>query len=266
MTPPKEVGVTRQSVLRSLFAVAAVLLCAGSVHAQDDGGVGHDSRGNEVLESIYIPNLAHAPFSLTLNAEWTRPLMTGGSFVIVNQRPIKRDSEGRVYEERWLMVPKGTNIKSRMSWIQIADPVAGLYYECNPRQRVCEMHTFEALPVAKISPAQQTSGPLKNGRGYRTHEDKGADTVGGVPVHAYRDTTVLNANILGNDSPMTYVRDVRYSPELGINLTSILQAPAVGEQRFAVTEITTSEPEPHWFQPPEGYRIVDVRASDAARP
>ena len=118
-------------------------------------------------------------------------------------------------------------------------------------------------PAPHDPPAMTTSGPLRGGRGYRTHEDKGLDTVAGLPVHAYRDTTVMNAGVLGNDSPMTYVRDVRYSPELGFNLTSVLQNPAVGEQRFRVTEITTSEPEPHFFQPPEGYRIIDKRTKDA---
>jgi len=46
----------------------------------------------------------------------------GGTFTTVNSRPIKRDSTGRIYQERWLMSPKGSNIPSRMSWIQIADP------------------------------------------------------------------------------------------------------------------------------------------------
>ena len=62
-------------------------------------------------------------------------------------------------------------------------------------------------------------------------------------MHAYRDTIVMNPGTMGNDKPMTYIRDLRYSQQLGFNLTSVLQTPAVGEQRFAVTEITTSEPE-----------------------
>ncbi len=89
------------------------------------------------------------------------------------------------------------------------------------------------------------------------------DTVAGLPVHAYRDTIVMNAGTADNDSPVTYVRDVRYSPDLGFNLQSVLQSPTVGEQRFHVTEITTTEPEPRFFQPPEGYRVVDMREQDA---
>lgn len=255
-------------VITSFAVVTGVLLSAPVMHAQDDsdGGVSHDRRGNILLESIYVPEIAGAPFSLMLAAEWTRPMLGGGTFTIVNARPIKRDSQGRIYQERWLMEPKGSNRKSSMSFIQLEDPVAGLFYECGNRTKVCEMHALDKRSVRSIDPSQLKSGKLSNGRGVRTHEDKGLDTVAGAPVHAYRDTTVLNTGVLGNDSPMTYVRDVRYSPELGFNLTSVLQAPDVGEQRFAVTEITTSEPEPRWFLPPEGYRVVDMRKEDAKQP
>ena len=238
----------------------AILCCGGVLRAQDgDGGVSHDSRGNILLESIYVPELPNAPFSLVLSAEWTRPLMTGGTFTIVNTRPIRRDSAGRIYQERWLMVPKNTNVKPTLSVIQIEDPVVGVFYQCNPRQKFCELSDLGPRSVRSLDPSHMKSGKLRSGRGYLTHEDKGLDTVAGMPVHAYRDTTVINAGALGNDSPMTYIRDVRYSSELGFNLASLLQAPDVGEQRFAVTEITNTEPEAHFFKPPEGYRIVDKR-------
>src|ERR1700712_853725 len=116
----------------------AIVVCAVSVatfgagHAgaqQEDGGVSYFGRGQEVLESIYVPNLAGAPFSLQLSTEWTRPLLGGGTMTAVNSRPIKRDSQGRIYMERWLLEPKGNIARSRMSWIQIDDPVSGIYYE-----------------------------------------------------------------------------------------------------------------------------------------
>ena len=232
--------------------LAAAICCGGLLHAQDeDGGMSHDSRGNEYLES------------LMLSAEWTRPLLTGGTFTTLNARPIRRDSAGRIYQERWLMEPKNANMKSTMTTIQIEDPVAGVFYQCLVRPRVCELRDLGSPSLRTVDPSQAKSGKLANGRGFRTHEDKGLDTVAGMPVHAYRDTTLVNAGTLGNDSPMTYVRDVKYSPQLGFNLTSVLQAPAIGEQHFTVTEITTSEPEARFFQPPEGYRIVDRRSSGA---
>src|SRR4051812_33432171 len=67
-----------------------------------DGGA-----GNGIMQSLFIPPKAGAPFSLTLSTEWTRPLPGGGTWTLVNERHIMRDSKGRIYQERWILVPKG---------------------------------------------------------------------------------------------------------------------------------------------------------------
>ena len=245
-----------------LCCLAALCSLTSAVaQTQRDGGIGVDGQGREVLESIHVPPIPHAPFSLTLATEWTRPLLQGGTFTVVNSRPIKRDSNGRIYEERWLLMPKGSNARPQMSYIQIYDPAAETFLECSVHAHVCELRNWPRTTTTGETPIKTESGPLPGGRGYRSREDLGSDTVAGIPVHAYRDTIVMNPGTMGNDKPMTYVRDLRYSQQLGFNLTSVLQTPAVGEQRFTVTEITTTEPEARFFNPPEGYRIEDKRST-----
>jgi len=247
-----------------VIAFAALLMVSGGVicaQSPDEGGVSFDGGGTEVLQSIFVPFLPHAPFSLTLAAEWSRPLNNGGTFTTANSRPIKRDSAGRIYQERWLMAPKGSTIRSQMSWIQIADPVAKTLYQCNARTKVCELFELGDSTTLRFDPTQFKSGPLKDGKGMRTHEDLGASFFAGVAVHEYKDTTTVNAGVMGNDLPMATVRQYRFSAELGINLTSVVEAPQIGKQTFTVTEISTTEPEASWFQPPQGYAVVDRRKS-----
>lgn len=253
-----------------IVAIAIALTTGGRVvcaQTPDDGGVSFDGGGQEILESIFVPFMAHAPFSLTLAAEWSRPMNNGGTFTTANSRPIKRDSVGRIYQERWLMSPKGSNIPSQMSWIQIADPVAHTLYQCSPRQKVCELVTLGGSMSARFDPARFKSGPLKDSKGdekgTRTHEDLGAQFFAGLPVHEYKDTTTLNAGVLGNDMPMLTVRQYRFCAELGFNLSSVVEAPQIGRQTFTVTEVTTSEPDPSFFQPPQGYKVVDHRKNSA---
>jgi hypothetical protein len=248
-------------------AVITILLAVAAGGAQQDGGggqiPGYDGGGQEVLQSIFVPYLPNAPFSLTLSAEWIRPMANGGTFTTVNSRPIKRDSKGRIYQERWLMTPKGSGIVSRMSWIQIADPTAKTLYQCNARTKICDLVGLSDNVTLRIDPSKFTSGEMKDRegvvKGKRVHEDLGETYAAGVRVHEYRDTTTLNPGALGNDLPMVSTRQYRFSQELGFNLYSVVEAPQLGKQLFTVTEISTAEPEARWFEPPEGYQVVDRR-------
>ena len=107
-----------------VFAIAANAQTAQAPHVQDGGGTTYTRDGgvSEVLQSIYIPPLLSAPFSAIVHTEWTRPMSGGGNFTFVNQRQVARDSRGRIYEERWVLAPKGSEDQSRMNVIQIADP------------------------------------------------------------------------------------------------------------------------------------------------
>jgi hypothetical protein len=254
----------RGELNRGLVALAiAILVGAGGrvVQAQDDANTAaSDGGGQEILQSIFVPLIAHAPFSLTLATEWMRPMNNGGTYTVVNSRPLKRDNLGRIYEERWLLSPKGSNIPSQMSWIQIGDPLARTLYQCNVRQKVCELLTLSTFAVTgKFDPTRLKSAPLKDDKGTFTHEDLGAGLFAGVPVEQYRDTTTLNPGVMGNDLPMSTVRQYRFSAELGINLFSVLDTPQLGRQMFTVTEISTTEPDASFFQPPQGYKVVDHR-------
>src|SRR5882724_5996642 len=89
----------------------------------EDGG----ARGS-TLESVVIPPKAKAPFTLILETEWIRGLSDGGTITLVNKRRIARDADGRIYQERWLLVPKADATSSQMTAIQISDPTAHTLY------------------------------------------------------------------------------------------------------------------------------------------
>ncbi len=256
------------SVIRLLALMAAGLSLSHppSLRAQADGGVtSTDGGGTGVLESIYIPNLPNAPFSLALRTEWVHTLPNGGTFTEVNARPIMRDRAGRIYQERWLLVPKGSGIPSQMTTIQVDDPVAHIFYQCRVRQKVCELYTSVA-GLGHYDPTRLKSGPLKDGKGTFLHEDLGEQSFAGLPVHGYRDTTTLDAGALGNDMPMASVREFRYSAELGFNLYSVLEAAQVGREIFTVEGLSTGDPDRKFFAPPEGYKLIDKRKPASPAP
>ena len=152
------------------------------IHIQDGGTSGR-------MESIFIPPLVGAPFSLTLVTEWSRPLGNGGTFTLANRRRIVRDGQGRIYQERWLLVPKGSKIESRMDVFQITDPMQHTWLNCGVREKVCELLPYGLVPDMVYKPSIGTTGPLPNGSGFRQHEDLGLSNSNGVDTTGYRETT-----------------------------------------------------------------------------
>ncbi len=127
----------------------------------EDGGV----RGT--LESLVIPPKAEAPFTLTLATEWVQSLSDGGTITLVNQRRIARDSKGRIYQERWLLVPKNGKVESKMNVIQIADPNSHTLYNCFfDGKNICRVSTYLPSTNAVYKMDGPPSGPLPNDSGW----------------------------------------------------------------------------------------------------
>ena len=210
------------------------------------------------MESIFIPPKARAPFSFTLVTEWSRPLGPGGgTFTLANERRIVRDSKGRIYQERWILVPKGSKVKSFMDIFQITDPEQHTWYNCATGTKVCDLLKYSRTTTENYQPAILPSGPLPDGSGVRQSDDLGVGSTEGVETHGYRETTTINVGVLGNDQPMVATREFWYSPRLAVNLVSIVDNPQTGKQVFTVKDLSTSEPEPSFFAVPEGYKVVD---------
>jgi hypothetical protein len=222
--------------------------------ATQDGGV------REVLESIVIPPIPHAPFTATLATEATKYTADGASMTSVNERHIARDAQGRLYEERWYLVPKGTSIKSTMNWIQIADPKQHTLYNCSTEKHICDLLVWDfAGDLAAAAAPQGRTRPMPNGDGNVVWEDLGTRNILGVETVGSRETTTVNAGTWGNDQPLTSMRESWHSNQLGLNLLSIRTSPMFGRQTFTITEITTGDPDASLFELPAGYKVNDQR-------
>jgi len=218
-----------------------------------------DGGTREVLESIVIPPIPNHPFSATLQAEWIRYTGEGGTITLANERPIARDSQGRIYQQRWILVPKYGKVKSQMNWIQIADPKQHTLYSCSPGRHICELETYD--PTSELAAAEPRK-PIPNGALVQDHltvEDLGTRTIAGVETVGRRETNTIDVGAIGNDQPLTATSETWHSQELAINLLSIRTGPMVGKQNFTITELSATEPDPDLFKVPAGYDIRDLR-------
>ncbi len=222
----------------------------------EDGGT------STMMESIVVSAKAQAPFTLTLETEWARLLGDGGTITRVNKRQIARDAAGRVYQERWFLVPKGGDIESKMTTIQIADPNAHTIYNCffvGAKKNICELLDYMPRTPAVNTEQKDVSGELPDNQGFFAHQYLGKQFVSGVETEGVRDATTYNPGVFGNDRKMTVEREEWYSARLDMNLLSIRSDPRTGKQTFTATNVVLGDPDPALFELPAGFKVADHR-------
>ena len=226
---------------------------------------GEDGGSRQVLESIIIPPKPNAPFTATLHAEWIRSLPGSGTMTVENNRRIARDSSGRIYQERWILVPKNGTYKSQMNAIQISNPIEHIAYTCMmDDKKICRLVTYtpSASAVYDLHSIQGAPpGPLADHSGYSTREDLGHQTFVGVDTVGTKETVTVKPGTFGNDQEVTMSREYWYASELGVNLVSKRSDPRSGTQEFTITELNRAEPDSTLFALPEGFTVVDQRQS-----
>ncbi|HKV61074.1 MAG TPA: hypothetical protein VJO16_04110 [Candidatus Acidoferrum sp.] len=226
-----------------------------------------DGGTREVLISILIPSKANAPFTATVNTEWIRQLPDGSAITLKNHRAIARDAAGRIFQERRALVPDDVKVASGVTQIEISDPVAHELYICMPYGQTCQLEEFSPREPATYGAPGKPH--MMQGSSVES-EGLGKQSIGGIETVGTRETTIIPANSIGNNSPLMLKREFWYSPQLGVNLISKLQHPLSGTQNFEVSDITLGEPDAKLFAPPAGFKILDLRKpqemSEAARP
>ena len=249
----------RPFILGILWLLLSVAVSAQTPTQQPAPPAAQDGGVREVLESIVIPPIPNQPFSATLETEWIRYTGEGGTITLVNERPIVRDGKGRIYQERWALVPKYGKVKSQKMVIQIADPNQHTLYSCAPYQHICELETYD--PTHELAAAEPRK-PIPNGTLVQDHltiEDMGTRNIAGVDTVGRRETNTIDVGVMGNDQPLTATNETWHSQELAINLLSLRSGPMIGKQNFTITELSATEPDPELFKVPAGYEVRDLR-------
>jgi hypothetical protein len=253
---------TLRVVIPSALSLLFLLACAAiareaSAQAQQQQVIRRPDGGTSgAMESIFVPPKASAPFSFTLVTEWTRPLGSGGSFTLVNERHIVRDSKGRINQERAALVPKDGKVKSFVTTIQITDPARHTWYNCFPAIKSCDLYRYSLTTSDNFQPYITPNAVFPSGVSFR-HEDLGVRDTLGEDTHGYRETKTIEPGVAGNDQPMVSVREFWYSPHLALNLISTVDNPLSGRQVFTAKDLSTSEPDPSLFEVPTGYKVVN---------
>ena len=266
MKAMKLMGASLLAAMAASYAVVSAIAQTGPQHSDKQAPVFVQDGGmSQALESIFIPPMVDAPFTCILHTEWVRSMPDGGTLTVVNQRRIARESSGRFYQERWILVPKNGPTQSQMSHIQIADPNNHTLVTLVMGTHTGTLTTYGGTTSKVYRPDEPFVGPLPDGSGYVTSDALGGDMIQGVNTVGTRITRSTNAWAIGNDRPFTSVREFWFAPSLGINLVSKVSDPRFGSQTFTVTDLTLSEPDPELFEVVKDFKVQDSRPAPPAQ-
>ena len=96
----------------------------------------------------------------------------------------------------------------------------------------------------------------ESSRTEQSREELGTTSIQGLEAKGTRVTTVIPAGKMGNDHPITTIRESWYASGFPFALREISDDPRTGKRTREVLSLTIGEPDLSLFQPPEGYEVV----------
>ena len=269
-----------------------MMLTAITLYAQEPPGpimgqVRIATRGNFGFVSDMLVGgnpVKGAPYSAEAVTETTQTLADGTRIVQKSTAMIYRDSLGRERREQTLpaigpFTPQGDPPQI----ISIFDPVAGVNYSLNPKERIAvklpspaNLPNLPALGVTKefnvtvsgpgpgiqSAPASPTvffygGGVSPNSKEPPKVEQLGWKLIEGLQAEGSRTTITIPAGQIGNDRPIEIVDEQWRSPDLQVIVLSSHNDPRMGETVYSLVNVSRADPAASLFQVPPDYTLQD---------
>ena len=280
-------------IRRILTGLPLLAVCA---FAQDPGSGGGPGRGGHMGfgpppgpgarflgAEAGMPGrvVKNAPYSADIVTESTQNLADGNHIRQSTTAKFYRDSEGRTRSEQSVNLNGLAASASLPQVIFISDPVAGVNYALNTKDRTASKSTWTSRGWSGRGgppPDQAHAGPLARrgpgpgpdgagpGPGPRPHgfnsqnvktESLGSKNVEGVMADGTRTTMTIPAGQMGNELPIQVVTESWYSAELHAEVLYRHSDPRTGETVRKLANISRSEPSRTMFEAPPDYKVSE---------
>lgn len=252
----------KPSALIALSLLITCTLITSTLAAQESEEASRGPDGNTRVHvgGVEILPTPGRPFSGRDSIDWIRNLEDGTTVTTHLDANLARDSQGRVYREHVSFVPANSNEQSKRKDFTLSDPVAHTRTTCVMASHRCVIAGYFAPTSFRVQPA----GSFDDGKRFLSRESLGNDVIDGLNVVGTRETTSINAGVLGNNHPLVSTREFWYSPDLQVNLSVTRKDPREGTQTIHVMDISRSEPDPAMFQVPAGFVVQDLHKKTKA--
>ncbi len=204
---------------------------------------------------IFVTPVPDAPFSAVIRVQRTIVAPNGSVTSLRTIREIGRDSRGRIYNERRMLVPVGNTATPELLGILLYDPQTRVSTRLDIPGRTFVTSTVNR-PPATVPPALLASPAGTNlpQNQFVKEEDLGVREIEGVSAHGVRETQTIPAESSGIGKEVAVTDEYWYSQDLRINLMIRHSDARTGNVTMTVTHIARTDPGPARFQIPEGYK------------
>ena len=230
----------RSNLLPILFLAAAVIAPSQQVRETPPSYAGPLT----LVPGVFVTPIAGAPFSATVIIKSEQPSADGAVATQVTQTRIARDAQGRIRNERHMMVPEGTEGMPPLISVHVFDPTTRISYFFNPATMLARKQLVPPPQPDALAPGVK--------------QDLGSTTLNGLQAKGTRTTRTVPGQVSGTGKPVTVTDEVWYSEDLHMNLLEEHTDARGGKQTVAILSIQRDEPAPALFEVPSGYKIVDM--------
>jgi hypothetical protein len=204
---------------------------------------------------IFVTPIPNAPFSAVVLVEWSGIQSNGSPANLKSIREIGRDNRGRIHNESRARVPASTTDEPQIERIHLYDPQTRISTMIIP-----ETNTFWTTtvnhPPATVPPAfrfASADGERAPQNEFTKEEDLGTQEIDGVQAHGVRYSQTIPAENPAEEKDVVVADEYWYSADLRINLMIVHSDPRKGTVSATVSNIKRAEPDPSFFEVPEGY-------------
>jgi hypothetical protein len=199
-----------------------------------------------------------APFSAIAVSETTQALSDGNKILNKTQTSLYRDSQGRFRKEVTMPAFGDATQSQPHSFVFVHDPVASTGFILNPEKKVAHLMPGSRGGKDKHPGNAADASAFENRNDANvTKESLGTQTINGVSAQGTRFTRTIPAGNMGNEKPITIVREEWYSPDLQLIVQSKRNDPRFGETTYTLTNIQRTEPAASLFTVPSDYTVKE---------
>ena len=263
------------------------------VQPDNESPEGQEARQKVMLEiaARTLEVVKGKPYSADTATETVQTLADGNRIVHRTVSKFYRDSDGRTRREETFGNVDPEHPSPHEVKVFVDDPVSGLAFVLDPASKSADkVHRSREFLDGRSAEddgarimiktdgeegGQGAAGPMlikfrdEHSGDSNTNlplilddkrdvakEDLGTRNIEGVDCNGTRTTTTIPAGAIGNEKPISIVRETWYAPAITAVVESTTEDPRYGKTTYQLTNVQLSEPSRSLFEPPGDFRIT----------